>query len=106
MLLATNRLLFPKPVVASKPVVNTTCYFVNMGPNDFFDPVDGEVFSDGSCLRPRHEPISRAGYAAVQVNDNGDIVKGLYDCVGRNLPQTPLGSEFAGLSASFDKSRS
>ena len=103
-MLATNRLMFPKPVVVSKPVETTTCYFVNMGPDDYFVPADGEVFSDGSCLHPRHGPLSRAGYAAVQVDSDGNIIKDLYGCVGRNLPQTPLGSEFAGLSAALDNS--
>ena len=68
--------------------------YINMGPGDLFDPADGGVYGDGSCLNPASKWLARAGYAAVQVNQEGDVIRGLFGNVPSAFPQTSLAAEF------------
>ena len=103
--LATSRCLFPKPVVNFAPVEESIIEFVNLGAGDWFDPKDGEVFSDGSCFHPTTPALSHAGAAVVQVDSAGEVFRAVLVTIARSLPQTPLCAEYAGLSAAFDTCR-
>ncbi len=38
----------------------------------------GDVYTDGSATNPRHPEVRRAGWAAIQVDDQGELIKGVY----------------------------
>jgi len=67
-----------------------------------FDPKDGDVFPDGSCLWPTVKKLARAGWAAVQVAKDGTLLKGVYGTVPREVPQTSLAAEYQGAKAVVD----
>ena len=60
-----------------------------------FDPEDGEVFHDGSCF-DGGSCVGRAGWAAVQINDEGNLVRGMWGNVPPDLEQTANYAEHYG----------
>ena len=56
-------------------------------------PQDGPVYTDGSCFEGSWGLAARAGYAAVQVDGAGNLVRALYAPVPAGCPQT---AAFAG----------
>ena len=72
---------------------------------DFFGPSEGDVHADGSCLFPDKAPLSRAGFACVQVDVNGTPTKIVYGCLPKILPQTSQAAEFGALSCAYDCSQ-
>ena len=91
--------LVPMPKVSNPPVKSPGVQFINFGPDDCFDPRDGDVFLDGSCLHSNTKQLARAGFAACQINNFGDVVKAVWGAVPSRLPQTSLCGEFAALWA-------
>ena len=41
----------------------------------------------------------------MQVDDSGEIIKGVFGALGGSYPQTPLGSEYAGMSVAYDNAK-
>ena len=66
----------------------------NMGPLDLFVKEDGPIFGDGSCLFPNIRALSRAGFSAVQVNPEGEIIRGICGALPLSAPQNSLAAEY------------
>ena len=66
-----------------------------------FRSVDGPVYYDGSCSNPRSPALARASFAAVQINDDGHVVKSLQGAVPRSLKQSANIAEHCGLASTF-----
>ena len=100
-MLAT-RCIMPSPPMTSAPSRSTLFECINMSAGDTFAPSDGEVFLDGSCLFSNTAPLARAGFAAVQINAEGDVLRGLYGCLPASMPQTSLAAEYAAFATFLD----
>eukprot|EP00973_Karenia_brevis_P054593 7587631-Karenia_brevis.AAC.1 len=57
----------------------------------------GPVFCDGSCYMPTHAVAAHAGWACVQIDATGAIVKVLYGCLPQSHDQTAVNAEHAAL---------
>ena len=100
--IAGNRCLVPAPPVASAPS-NTTLYeSVGFADGESFSNQDGFIFGDGSCLAPRDPLFSRAGWAIVQVNTQGEVLRAIYGCVPNGMEQSSLTAEFMAFWAAFE----
>ena len=73
-----------------------------MGEGDKFNISDGDVFGDGSCLYSNFRPLSRAGFAVAQVDAQGNVIKAIFGCMPRSLPQTSLVAEYAAFTNFID----
>ena len=91
--LMANRCLHPDVVCQTQPSDSAICEFINFSPGDKFD--NGFVFGDGSASNPAHPEIARAGFAVVQINEEGELLRAIYGCLPRHMPQTPLAAEYA-----------
>ena len=85
----------------STPSPDTILRFINFDADSTFDPSDGPIYGDGSCFSPDLGPLARAGFACVQVNECGDVIKAVYGCLPASLPQSSQAAEFAALSCAF-----
>ena len=102
--LYSTRCLAPAPFMSqtpSKELVFSTITFVE---GDRFLPEGGRVYGDGSCFFPTAKPLSRAGFAVVQVNPDGSLLKGLFGAIPAGMPQTSLAGEYGALSCAYDNS--
>ena len=90
-----NRCLLAEPLMESVPSRDLLIEYVNMGPSDGFLKKDGKVYGDGSCLHPNCKPLCRAGFGLVQVDSNGDVIRGMYGSVPAPLPQSSLSGEYS-----------
>ena len=88
---------FPCPRISCGPSDAMQIEYVNMQHGDTLSPLDGPVFVDGSCLRPAHPPLARAGAAIAQVHQDGTIFKAIYAAVPSSMPQTHLAAEYLDL---------
>ena len=71
-----------------------------------FKPENGYIFGDGSCYSPTNRMLSRAGWAFVQVDGEGNILKAIYGCVPAAIVQTSLAAEHFAFWAAFENARS
>ena len=76
----------------------------NGSPNDSLLS-NGKVYGDGSCYNPTVTHLARAGFAVVNVNAEGDILRAIYGCVPRSLPQTSLSAEYAAFMCAVENCR-
>ena len=90
-----NRCLLPEPRMESGPDDLLQIEYINMQPDDKFRKQDGKIYGDGSCLYPNHKPLSRAGFVVVQVNSEGDVIRGIFGNVPSPLPQSTLAGEYS-----------
>ena len=88
-----NQLLMPLPIPTPPDSVPRVKY-INMEPGTLFDPADGKVYGDGSCYNPASKWLARAGFAAVQVDQGGEVIRAIYGNVPASLPQTSLAAEY------------
>eukprot|EP00973_Karenia_brevis_P038002 5239915-Karenia_brevis.AAC.1 len=58
-----------------------------------FNAADGPVYIDGSCLHPSHPWLAAAGWACVQVDGEGNLVKARYGCVPAGFQQSAVNAE-------------
>jgi ribonuclease HI len=68
---------------------------------EMFRPEGGPIYTDGSCIDPSGS-MPRAGYAAVQINDQGDIIRGLWSSVPSPWPQEANTAEHIALFHAFE----
>ena len=72
-------------------------YYDQDGPiNPFTLPHNAKVFSDGSVWDPKTDVGARGGWAAVEVDDEGNLIRGMMGSIGRGLPQTAVLAEHHG----------
>ena len=100
--LASTRCLVAKPKMLSTPSATTLMEFVNVADGDTFSHTNGYIYGDGSCIRPAYPPLARAGWAIVQVDPMGVLLKAAYGTVPRRLEQDSLTSEHCAFSAAAD----
>ena len=100
--LLANRCLASNPKMSSRPSASTLFECINMGAGDKFNIGEGDVFGDGSCLFSNCRPLSRAGFAVAQVDNQGNILKAIFGCIPRSLPQTSLVAEYAAFTTFID----
>ena len=100
--LRSSRCLHPAPIILSKPSEHTIVNYINFSANDSFNSADGEIYGDVSCLHPSSRLFARAGFAAVQLRPNGEVLRAIFGCIPASLPQTSLAGEFGALSAGYD----
>eukprot|EP00972_Heterocapsa_arctica_P098323 14509558-Heterocapsa_arctica.AAC.1 len=43
-----------------------------------FKPSEGPVYTDGSCFEGNWGNAARAGFSAVQIDDEGNLIKAIY----------------------------
>ena len=88
----------------SRPSQSTLFEVINHTPDvgDPFHLSNTRVHGDGSCLFPKYEPLSRAGFSVVQVDPQGNLLKAIYGCVPATMSQDSLSSEMAAISCAFD----
>ena len=67
-----------------------------------FNGADGPVYWDGSCFHPSNDILARAGWAAVQVNQDGTLLKAVYGNVPANVGQSANAAEHMGAITSLD----
>ena len=73
-----------------------------MDENGHFDGDEGDVYVDGSCFNPTDLPLSRAGFATVQMNNDGTLHKAIYGSVPAAFRQTSLAGEYASLTVAYE----
>ncbi|CAK0874849.1 unnamed protein product [Prorocentrum cordatum] len=79
------------------PVEDFIRYFDANGPIDPFTlPHNAKVFSDGSVWDPKTDVGARGGWAAVEVDGDGNLIRGLMGSIPRGLPQTAVLAEHHG----------
>ena len=93
-----NRCLVPMPKLSTTrvPAKHHTVNFDLC--LDSFKPQDGRVYTDGSCFFPTQTALAVAGYAVVQVNPEGEIIRAVFGPVPWFLPQSPLMGECVALT--------
>ena len=99
-----TRALLPMPRVDKCPSV-THVRYINVTSDTIFDARDGEVYIDGSCSGPTWFTLARAGFAIVQINQQGDIVRAIYGSLPSRLPQNSIQAEGASLVVAFEMAR-
>ncbi|CAK0814501.1 unnamed protein product, partial [Prorocentrum cordatum] len=94
-----SSLWIPVPEIELEaPVEDFVRYFDENGPIDPFTlPHNAKVFSDGSVWDPKTDVGARGGWAAVEVDDDGNLIRGLMGSIARGLPQTAVLAEHHGL---------
>jgi len=55
----------------------------------------GDIYTDGSCLRPSIKDLSRSGWGVVCLGPSGQILARMYGALGNFYPQTSVAAEFA-----------
>ena len=99
------RCVFPMPMFKSLPSSSTLFETIGMSSGDLLNEGGSKVFGDGSCFHPNVAQLARAGFAVVQVNAEGDILRAIYGCVPRSLPQTSLSAEYAAFLCAAENCR-
>ena len=99
------RCVFPMPAFKSQPSSCTLYETIGLGADELLTDLSTDIYGDGSCLYPSFAPLARAGFAVVQVNDEGDIHRAIYGCVPKSLPQTSLSGEVAAFLCAAENSR-
>ena len=68
-----KRCLFPMPVrnIAASAQTVFSCFGMDI--DEKLLPENGKIYGDGSCLNPSIKGLARAGWAIVQVNEDGDV---------------------------------
>eukprot|EP00973_Karenia_brevis_P085681 11885605-Karenia_brevis.AAC.1 len=64
---------------------------------DTFRVHDGEIWLDGSCADPSDIFLARAGWSAVQLDPNGNLVKAVYGNVPGHIQQSAVNGEHMAL---------
>ena len=62
-----------------------------------FKECDGDVFCDGSCFFSTHSRLAAAGWACVQVDSEGNLLKAMYGCVPAHIEQTAVNAKHCAL---------
>ena len=63
----------------------------------FFEERHGDIYCDGSCFFPTHPKLAAAGWACVQVDCEGNLIKALYGCVPAHIEQSAVNAEHCAL---------
>ena len=98
-----TRCIAPQPISRSLPSDTQIIRTINMYEGDTFD--DDDVYGDGSCSFPTVSVLRRAGFALVQVDPEGALVRAVYGTLPPHYPQTPLAAEYAAFSAGTELCR-
>eukprot|EP00972_Heterocapsa_arctica_P040440 5957135-Heterocapsa_arctica.AAC.1 len=62
-------------------------------PFDCFKPQDGPVYTDGSCFEGNWGDAARAGHSAVQIDDEGRLIRAIYAPIPAGCPQNAAFAE-------------
>ena len=100
--LLSTRCLMPKPVMTEEASDVTLYGTVNFSEGDVFRREDGKVYGDGSCLHPSSDPLSRGGFACVQISEDGSVLKAIFGCLPKSIPQNSLSAEYAALACAME----
>ena len=92
------------PVLESQPSSDPITQFIDTTEGDDFvlNPQEGFIYGDGSCLFPNVKLLARAGWAIVQLDSQGNLLKAVFGNVPSTFFQDSLTAEFAAFSAAFD----
>ena len=102
--LAGCRALGPCSPMVAKPSQCTLFGSIGMDVNQVLSPDNGPVYGDGSCFQSNLGPFSRSGWAFVQVDPAGNVLRAMYGCVPAAIPQTSLAGEHFAFWAAFENS--
>ena len=98
---------FPGTEIQQKVLNRTETRWYNIGGRgegddadvecDQFRPEDGRVWLDGSCEDSSDPFLARAGWAAVQINEQGIVSKAMYGNVPGHIQQSAVNGEHLAL---------
>ena len=99
-----KRCLFPMSVrnIAASAQTVFSCFGMDI--DEMLLPENGKIYGDGSCLNPSIKGLARAGWAIVQVNEDGDVIKSIHGCVPAMYAQTSLAAEHMAFWVAFENS--
>ena len=100
--LSGSRAIFACPSLSSSPSKATLFECIGMTEGQLLSPDDGFVYGDGSCYNSNIKGLSRAGWAFVQVDSEGNLLRAIYGCIPSALPQTSLCAEHFAFWAAFE----